>query len=284
MILQDEQIIVKVGGLVFNTHHLYTPEYRMDSTGIEGWFDGAPMRRGQEVRPTQWGDFKTEGFLGSRLITITGTAIANSNVELQAMRSEFTNILHEGDYGVIEVWTSSLGSQYAEVGLDTRPQWIMRTDTFASFKVDLLAPDPRKYSLGRSYTIPAKAFVGGLQYDLQYPIQYGSGEPHEMQILTNFGNVDTWPKIIVTGNMPSGFILSNGSGKRITYDAPVTMKSPVTLNFEEGTAIQNKVSKTSNLSRRDWFGISPGSAILPTLEAVNQGQGWMEIQVRDAWI
>lgn len=288
MILQDELITVTLGNLIFTSYETPQIQFRLDEVAIDGWFDGAPMRRTEEVRPTQWGDFKTPGYLGSRLITLTGTAIAPDFVTLQAMRDEFMSTLINGEYILMEVNTTSTGDRYIEVGLESTPKWTRRTDKFASFKMDLIAPDPRIYSVEHIWTIMGRRNEGGLQYPLRYPTQYGRDMPNETQFIDNAGNADAWPIIIATGNMPDGFTLTNGRGDWVRYAGPVGMTASVVLDFARGTAKQRGQDRTSYLAQRDWFPIPPGNSVQPRFTFSGTGEvgreGWLEIRLRDTWI
>lgn len=291
MILQDEKVIIYLGGLVFSSHEMPGPHYRLDPDAIEGWFDGAPMRRGEDARPTQWGDFETPGYLGNRPISLTGTAIASSfynasGIEmLQAMRDEFMSVLVKGDFIWMEVNTTSAGSRFIKVGMDTRPKWVRRTDTFANFKMDLVAADPRVYGVKRTYTIPARMRTGGLRYPMTYAIDYNGGELTEAETMMNNGNVDAWPVITVRGNLPEGFRIKNSAGKTVEYTGFASNAAPVVIDFAEGSATQNRRDRTFNLTKRDWFGIAPQDKDRYSLEYINDGFGGvMVVSIRDTWI
>ena len=288
MIIQDEEITVILDNLVFTSYETPTIQYRLDEAAIEGWYDGAPMRRTEEPRPTQWGDFKTPGYLGSRLITLTGTAIAPDYVTLQAMRDEFMSTLINGQYAMMEVRTTSTGKRFIEVGLESTPKWTRKTDTFATFKLDLLAPDPRIYGIERVFTIIGARNEGGLPYPLRYPEVYGNDSANETQFVRNIGNADAWPTIVVTGNMPDGFSITDGKGHWVEYKAPVIMSAPITLDFTKGKATQKGQDRTTNLTKRGWFPIPPGGSVQPRFTFSGKQdisrEGWIELKMRDTWI
>lgn len=296
MILHDETIRIKLDGVTFMTHEPdpslsntrnREPHFRLDEVAIDGWYDGVGVRRQKEARPVTDGDFRAPGRLASRTFSITGTAIANSPIQLQVMRDRLIGIGVDGNFQTIEVYTPSTGMRYAVVGLEDKTQWIRQTDKYATFKIELYAPEPEIYGETRKYTLPAVGVESGINYSLTYPLEYGTGPSQEVVSIENFGNTDAWPIFYVYGDLPSGFTISDGGRNRIVYTELVTMQNPVMIDFAKGTAIQNKISKTTFLTQRDWFPIKrfQSAPITPTLSFPSgNGYGWMEVWMRDTWI
>lgn len=286
MILKEEQIQIILGKLRFWSHTptVQGPHFRLDEVAIDGWYDGVAMRRTSEPRPVHWGDYKTPGYLASRTITLTGTAVASNRFELQQLRNALTGELIDGGYKSMGVFTTTTDRLYIEVGLESKVQWSRQTDTFATFKMDLIAPDPRIYGPTQTWTIPGVGFNGGMKYPTTYPLYYGVDDPFEIQNLHNDGNSDAWPVITVAGTIPDGFKITDKRGNWVTYTGPVTPPNPVTLNFEEGWARQRNRDRTTQLVSRDWFPVRPEEYVRPALHYVGSGQGWMEIKLRDTWI
>lgn len=288
MILQEEEITIQVNRLSFYSHdpHSTYGHLRLDEAAIDGWYDGVLMRRTNEIRPTQWGDFPNQGFLASRSVSITGVAVAPDRQSLARLHNDFTSVLINGDYEWMMVKTPTEGEKFIKVGLEGTPKWVPRTDTFASFKIDFIAPDPRKYGPARIWTIPGVNYSGGLELPLTFPLIFTSESERspEIQVVGNAGNADAWPIIEVEGDFPSGFQLTDGQGHIVEYSGPVSLPAPVIINFEEGWARQHGQDRTSNLTSRDWFPILPGQTIRPQLMYKDIGQGWVHVGVRDTWI
>ena len=294
MILQEDRITIKLDTCTFYTHEpLPMPDgtrrshYRLDEVAIDGWYDGVSTRRTSEPRPTSHGDFRTPATLASRVISLSGTAIAKSPAELHKMRDDLLSICNDGGYKVISVDTSSIGVRYTAVGLEGKPQWSRKTDLYATFKLDLFAPDPHVYGEARQYTLPGIGYTSGMKFPVTYPLSYGSKANYEVQNVVNMGNADAWPEIWVYGELPEGFSVTDGRGNWITYTETVTNKKPVILLFDKGMALQGGKNMTTYLTRRDWFPVERNQTkmIQPRLSfPSNNGQGWMEVWVRDTWI
>ena len=201
------------------------------------------------------------------------------------MRDMFTGLFAEGEYAEIRVETSA-SVRYAVVGLENSPSFIQQLDNVAAFRLELYAPDAYIYGEERVITLGATTEAGGgLTYPLSYPLNYNVQNPNAFSpTMSNNGNAVAWPKFKVTGDYYSGFILGDSKGKLVTYNAPVTMASPVTIDMGKGTATQNGVDKTVYVSDRRWFGILPGETIRPEFKPIQAASGWCDIIIRDTFI
>lgn len=283
MYLKDETIVAKVDGVTFTSFQTTKPHFVLDPVAVTGWYDGASVRRTVTTRPASWGDFTETARRGSRLISFSGTAVANDKFELHTMRDQFMSILIEGGYSEMSLKDSS-GSKFARVGLEDAPSWIVLHDTFAAWKLDLYAPDPRVYGIKEYVTIGDATPSGGLNYPLDYPLDYNTPSTVTAQTIYNAGNIDAWPEFKVTGDFSDGFTITDNKNGRVTYRGLVTMNSPVTLDMLRGTATQNGTDKSILLTNRDWFGIPAKSSIRPAFIPFREGNGWCDIMYRDTWI
>jgi hypothetical protein len=286
MYLKTDRIIVTLKGINFRSYRLGgTGEYVLDPTALTGWDDGVNVRRNATVRPVSNGDFKEPYTFSSRLIGISGTAIAASRGELQRMRDALAGILADGEYADISVETSD-STRYAVVGLEKSLEWTQQHDRVAVFRLELYAPDPHIYGSERTVTLGATNDVGGgLIYPISYPISYNpQGLLEFSPALRNTGNAFAWPKFKVTGDYYSGFTLTDGGDNKVTYSGMVSSAAPVEIDMGRGTAIQNGTDKTVLISERDWFGIPPGETIKPQFNPLQSGVGWCDIIIRDTFI
>lgn len=284
MYLKTDYLIVELDGKCqLVSFHDTIPRYELDPDAISGWFDGPGTKASTTPRPTSWGDFTEPAYKNSRLITVTGTAIARNNVELQEMRDDLMSVYSDGTLGEIRVLNGA-GTRYAYVRMEGTPRWVQLLDNAATWKLELYAPDPRIYGLEKRITLNDSTVSGGLDYPLDFPIDFESPTPPESLQIFNNGNVEAWPKFVVTGDYYSGFEITNGNSKKIRYEGMVTQAAPVTIDLGAGTAIQNGVDNSNLLSRRDWFSIPPNSSIQPMFYPIQDAFGWCDILYRDTWI
>lgn len=283
MLLQNDFLTVKIGKLTFTSNMGTKPYYTLDPDAVIGWTDGVNVRRDTTARPTGWGDFPERGYKSSRMITLTGLAVANTSAELHKMRDDFMGILNHGGYEEIQI-TNSYGSRYASVALEGPNNWIQQLDNVATWKMDLYAPDPRLYGVQKTSQLTDSTMSGGVKLPIEYPIKFYTPPAAMAVVVENNGNADAWPKFVVTGDFFSGFEISNNNSKTVRFEGIVTMTAPVTIDMARGTAIQNGVDKSSQITKRDWFAIPPRSSLQPMFLPIQDAFGWCDILYRDTWI
>lgn len=284
MYLKSENIIINVDGVRFTSFQTALPQFVLDPIALTGWYDGVDIRRDITVRPTSWGDFSEGGRMAARAIAVSGTAIAKTSRQLGEMRDQFTSILSDGNYKEMSLQDAS-GTRYAEVGLEGAPVWLRQSDTVASWRIALYAPDPRILGGVQRVNIGEGGGDEGLEYPLRYPLNYDTSvDSKPKKVITNDGNVEAWPEFKVTGNFAKGFTITNGKDREVSYSGMVTNQAPVVIDMAKGTAIQNGVDKTILMRKREWFPIPPGGSIRPVFKATMAGTGWCDIIFRDTWI
>lgn len=285
MYLRTDKIFVKVGGLTISSHKnlAFDKRWMLDPTALVGWYDGTDTRRESTQRTFSNGDFADSAKKGSRLISMSGLAEADTPQLLGQMRDAFTGLLSHGGYELIEI-TDASGPRYAEVGISGTPSWIRQTDTFATWKIDFYAPSPEIWGEKSTVVITDETLLGGLDYPLAYPMSYGTPKNNNDAYITNRGNYRTFPTFKVTGDFPSGFHVKNNKGSIVTYSGLVSSASPVVIDMAKGTAIQNGSDRTTFITRRDWFSIPAYGTIRPAFEPIQDGPGWCDIIYRDTWI
>ena len=137
MYLKNDKIVVTIKDLVMRSSRTQpTGQFILDPTAITGWTDGTAARRDTTQRAASSGDFFERAKMSSRLISLSGTAIAGSRQELQWMRDWFTGLLSDGLYTMISVETS-VDTRYTLAGLEGTPSWTQQMDTIAVWKLDL---------------------------------------------------------------------------------------------------------------------------------------------------
>ena len=285
MLLKNEVIVLTIGDTVFKSFCTDNqPHFVFDASAVEGFYDGVNVKRSEESRPNQWGDFSEPTLLGPRVLTLTGYAKGKNPTELHALRDEFTALLVNDQYVEISV-ANSVWTRYLTVALTGKPSWIIETDNVARWKLELYAPNPRIYGEERTVQTVAKTDTEGLAFLLEYPLTYTiTGDPVPEQFVTNNGNTTAYPVFKVTGDFEAGISLTDNNGKYVTYTGLITYAAPVEIDMGKGTATQNGIDKTVLLSQRDWLTVPAYSTIQPSILPLENGAGWCDIIIRDTWI
>lgn len=295
MYLKTDKLIVTVGGVTIYSHKNAIGKFYLDASALTGWTDTVDIRRDGTARPLSDGDFMDPSTKASRQISMTGFAVAKTAKELHQLRDQLASICADNKYTVMSV-EDITGVRSATVGLSGRISWVQQTDIMAIWKLDLYAPDPRLYGYERTVTITDWTADGGLLYTsnpavpftapyyLNYPLDYGQAIVYDAIYLTNEGNVDAWPVFKVSGDLYSGFSITDNLGNYIIYNGAVTMTAPVTIDSRTGSASQLGQDRSTFLAKRDWFPIPPFKSIHPTFQPTQGTTGWCDILYRDTWI
>lgn len=310
MYLKDDKIRINIEGLIIESHlardgitgaPLKAPQYLLDPSAIKGWYDGVDVRRKTAERGTSWGDFVQPSSLSSRLISLTGTAVATTISEIHAMRDYFVAVLVEQSndgYRYFEL-TDYSGTKHTSVSLASKPNWVPITDTAASWSMELYAPDPRIYGETKNLILQGAPITGGLQFDqhvnnsvspakteyiLSYPMEYGVVTQLQDQFITNTGNTDAWPSYVVYGDYSDFEIRYDGVGKVIRYVGPVSLNAPIVIDSRTGLATQNGTDRSVFLKRRDWYSIPAYTTVHPKFVPGQSTTGWCQIKYEDTFI
>lgn len=287
MYLKTDRITATIGNIVMRSHKQNTAkEFHLDPTAVSGWLDGPNTRRNATPRMGVNGDFSEKATMASRLITFSGVATAATIQGLQEMRDEFVGTLGDGSYTTLKVETA-VGVRFATVGLEGSTSWVRLGDTSALWKISFYAPDSYIYGEERKIVVGSSALssASGIKYILTYPLNYNTDPAKNLAgVITNKGNVDAWPIFKITGDYYEGFTLSDNQDHRVTYRGVVTSSSPVTIDMGTGVALQNGVDKTTLITERGWFSVSPSEILRPSFEPLKAGSGWCDIIIKDTWI
>lgn len=240
-------------------------------TDLDGYFGGVGVRSNDTDRMDS-GVFGGPVFRSGREITVSGAVDCESVTEAERVARELSGMFGPTDggdsYGTLRAVRHPFDLT-AEVRLDGKPTIAVTRDRFGgragrivTWQIPLYAPDPRLYG-------PAKEYIAtppGDDYGLDWPL-FGDGllDWGEIQgvnpAIWNNGNAPAFPSIVVSGTIPSGFQLGDGTGNWLIWQNMVTPSSPVVFDFSTHQVLVNGSDQTASLSRRDWWSIPPESAI-----------------------
>lgn len=283
MIIKDDLRTVSIKSLRLYHKKVPLPCFQFDPKAIDGLEDTGDIRRNSTARPWSDGDFPEQGRFGSKLITLTGTAVARNPQELHAMRDDLAGVLADGNFTDVG-FSNGSGTRYMSASLGGPLGWVQVTDTWANWKLDLYLADPLMYGPKKYSQITSTGTSGGgMSFNISYPISFGTISVNQNVVLTNIGNYPSWPEFIVRGDYYSGFSIESG-GRKITYSGMVTQAAPVTINTARGSAIVGGIDRSHLLTSRQWFSIPPEGSIRPLFRPIQEANGWVDVVYRDTWV
>jgi hypothetical protein len=143
-----------------------------------------------------------------------------------------------------------------------------------AYSLDIVAVDPFRYGDADQVTTGLPTPGTGHTWPMVWPISWGTpGNPGRLT-LTNPGTAVAWPIFQIQGGVQDGFELEEvGTGRVIRFDQTVLVGSTVELNPRVGTVFVDGVSRSTFLTRRDWFSIPPGGTTQVQFRALGEPFG-----------
>lgn len=227
---------------------------------LDGWSLGGGVATNFAPRPTAHGEFDAPVYRRARVITISGTCIADTPALAEDAIETLAATLADGRMGTITVQTPTRALS-ADVRLSDTPQAAWLTPTVFRWALQFTAPDSRKYG-GQQVAearLPSASTTG-----LVFPISggvfdFGTLASDGRVSMTNTGTAPAEPVFTITGPLTDGFEVTHlETGRRLRYSAPVG--APIVIDCREGRATAEGQERTGNLTVREWFTIPPRSS------------------------
>lgn len=265
-----------------------TAKLVFDPTAIEGLEDVPGFRRNKTDRPISHGTFLENGRAESRIISLTGHALAVNSSTLHNLRSTLAQHLNTGGFRQFK-FDFAGGTRYAVGSCDSGLTWTQELDHYARWKFDIYCPDPRLYGNWKEYTMRSHDVDRtGYEFLSSFPVNFTRDlETPKTPVVQNKGNSEAYPVFVLNANT-SGFKVNNGSGRTIAYSGTTRVGSPVTIDTFTGRASVGGSDQSYALTARNWFTVPAGGSIRPTVDFIAspnvEADLSMIVKIRDTWI
>lgn len=245
------------------------PEYGRPLAGLyvgkggwSGWDDAAPGRREAIVRPSDDGEFDMPVLRGARVLSISpGVALAGSERELGELRALVTGlgsdrapfpmtVKHQGQ--MLTATARLLDASFVDSG---RGSGAGGAKYQASFSLDMVCADPRKYGLLRRF----------------------EGNPAEV---FHLGNFPAQSKITVSGVAASGYTVTGPGGRRVVVSKPLTAGAPHVIDFAVGGLFVGGARQTGAVTIWEPWAVPAG---VPVTVSVTGGLA-LAVELHDTFI
>jgi hypothetical protein len=210
--------------------------------GFQGWQGIGSRRREALSRAVEHGEHDVPVFLGSRVVTIDGWAIAATGPELEHLCESVTGIGATGARERVTVrqedgyrWADGrvMVAECTDSGIRTGTPW-------ASFQLQIVFADPRRYGETRSFP--------------------SAGTATSMQV-GHYGNFPAYP-VIEIPSAPSSYTIQK-SGLTFTVSG-ATAGGTHTVDLRRGRVYRNGV-EMPGVGTGDLWTVAPGSLQTATL-------------------
>lgn len=247
---------VRVGGVTLNG--LAATGFIIAPDGFVGWDESTATKRDSVPLPQAHGSFAVRGFRDNRVLTVSGTCLADSEQQLRFFGNQLTGTGADGT--AIRVTVDHSGSTtWADGYLDGETKFSMfATGQAATFAIQFWFPSPRK--LGNTLT-------------------FASGVP-----AYHYGNFPAAPVLTVTAiTTMSGYTIAGPAGKLYTVTVACNPGHPHTIDMATGQLVADGTISTASVSQGDTWTIPGGARVVHTLTPVS-GSGSLGVAVTDTFI
>lgn len=240
-------------------------------TKIDG-LDLPVVRSGDSGRPRQPGMFRGLDVLGQREITVQGD-IGKDATSFGHSLQEARKALKPPADGVTE---EPLWVNYPLIGTvcsmaRVRKRAIPVDFTFVAgslargVTVLFVASDPKLYGATLEKTLVSAVPNSPWSFPLGFPTPAGTGGYYGTTTLTNAGEVETFPRILIEGPCLNPAVLSTTAGRAIAYAIEIPSggmleldtEAHTALYFSPGSSVGQAVSAL--MPGSEWWGLAPGS-------------------------
>lgn len=223
---------------------------------LDGWLLGGGVDASFDARPSTHGNFDAQVYRRARILTIKGACVADSPALAEDACDTLASLLADGRMGTFSVQNSRRTLSCSVRLSDTPLSEPLSANAFR-WSLQFTAPDRRRYGeqFSQSTTLPG-GVIDGLDYALDYPLDYGDPGASGRVSFTNTGNASTEPVLTIHAPLAAGFEVAQlETGRRLRYEHPVTQ--PLIIDNAAGTARVDGQPRERFLTVREWFTVGP---------------------------
>lgn len=253
---------VRVGNVDF--HGFTTHGFLLGGRrAFEGWEGRPGMRSERAERPAGNGSFSVPAYLGSRLVTLRGTALANSEGELEQMEDVLTGLALSDTQMTV---TSEKGTRWAMCRAEDEVKWNRIGGALeAEFEVSFFLADPRKFGEVREF------------------VSTGSNVTAYHR-----GNAPATPRFKVAASWPGGYRIRGPlrNGTELSFSLPVAMtgSSVDLIDFNTGLVLRNGSPLPRAVLSPQMWTVPGGGTVQWRIEGISGGTGSAVMYLPDTFI
>lgn len=264
---------------------------------IKEWqgLDMPAVRSGDSGRPRDHGMFRGLDVMAGREPSLTGD-LHNLSGTFQAAEEALANATIPGGSEDTPLYVNLPGWGTLACMARVRKRQMPR-DVELSLghlgKVAVLwaADDPRWYSETQQASVSPPTKTAGFSFNMAFPLSFGGGSVAGSLSITNAGNIETRPLLIIEGpcESPSITNISAAGSPNLKFNLTIASGAKLVLDTDLHTAIYYGPGSTLGSTRlgtltygSQWFTLAPGASTLQFLAA--SGEGTLTVQWASAFI
>jgi Phage tail protein len=267
----------------------------LELTKLEG-IDMPTIRSGDAGRPRDHGAFAGLDVLGEREITVSADLHGTNTVTFkEAWEQAAESFVTSGSTQYpLFLNTPAFGTLATLVRLRKRQMPVDILFTLGNLaKVTLLfvGTDPRWYGETQQVTVNPPT-ITGFSWPINWPLSWGGGKYSGQASITNAGNIETRPLLIVEGPCVNPTIINATApgSPGLTFNLTLTAGERLVIDTDMHTATLYSSAESTVGSTRlgklvagsQWWTLEPRTSTIQFLS--NTGEGKLLIQYASAWI
>lgn len=208
---------------------------------LQGWDDLPEVDTGNVERPSRHGTWPGRALAGQRLVTATGVLTGARDLQTMSdVLAPLRRALALAEDARQRPLTIRVGGQtltaYGQVSARSIPGGVGYQAARPTVVVQWTCPDPRRYGRGRSTVITAPQRSGeGLEYPLEYPLDYGEPAQGGSAFLINGGDTPTHPIVTITGPCTRPRLINRTTGRALEFRLTLAETETLVIDCDQGT-------------------------------------------------
>lgn len=236
-------------------------------------------------KPRAHGAWAGEGYLEARRVTAGGLIEAPSAAVLDgaiyrlhaACSLSLTTLTVEADGGT---WYVNAKREGAVLVKKLSP-------TIASWSIQMVAPDPRRFASTLTGTTRLPASSGGLRVPFMLPARIDSAVQRGQVSLTNEGNIAGPVQLRIDGPVTGPVVTHVSSGRSLVFASTVTLGAGewIDVDMEARTVLANgQASRNGWVTSRGWSQFEPGVNTWAFTAAVYDPGSTLTVSASPSWM
>lgn len=277
----------------------------LDDAGVEWYVEGSDIRDGRtpkthiQERPTGPGAWRSRSYLSGHSFTVSGYGRSGSLEARELARDGFLGLFVDGGQQLL-TYDSGAWVRTMMVELSGQPKWaVRRNKTSFNFQLPLFAADGRMLSATIKSTPAVQssaAATDGLDWEtgggLDWVetglggngLDWGASGVGGSLVLTNDGNVETWPVFTFAGPIAQPSLTDPATGRQLLYSGTLAVGQTLIIDtspFARSVKLDG-VDRFGFMLSAQWMAIPRRGSL--TLQFGGSGIGTVTGTWQDAYI
>lgn len=254
---------VRVGNVDF--HGFTTHGFLLGGRrAFEGWEGRPGMRSERAERPAGAGSFSVPAYLSSRLVTLRGTALAESEAELEHMEDVLNGLALTDTQMTVR---SEKGTRWSWCRAEDEVKWTRVGGALeAEFEISFFLADPRKFG------------------EVRETVSTGSNVTAHHR-----GNGPATPRFKVAASWFGGYrirgpLKADGVERSFSVVGPMTGSSVDLIDFNTGVVLRNGLPLRGAVLSPEMWTVPGGGSVRWRIEGISGGTGSAVMYLPDTFI